>query len=284
MEPDKGFLEREVIAGFRVWQLIFMGLLAFMGIVIVMCCFMRCRIPRTKQEIEADSARKKVSKQFSRHLEKIPVELMELEKVLPEVMTLENQRISKGIEEEEQTLWQKIKRKIICAACTDEEETHERDEEKSEEGEIDDHETVLVQVDTNNKNQPETNIKQITQPEPTDESCIIADEHPKQGENGSSKHEQPIQATQEWKKIVNVTTSSYSLSLMKSPQVKVDSPETQEYPSQDCIVDLSIKNVHGHGTSGSNKHKAGERTRKRLQPTTRPPEEDQGGHEGATRL
>lgn len=45
---------------------------------IVFCCLMRCRVPRTKQEIEADGVRKKVTKQFRAHLNKIPIEGMEL--------------------------------------------------------------------------------------------------------------------------------------------------------------------------------------------------------------
>lgn len=42
--------------------------------VVVMCCFMKCRIPRTKQEIEADFHRKKLTQVFRKHLNKVPVE------------------------------------------------------------------------------------------------------------------------------------------------------------------------------------------------------------------
>jgi hypothetical protein len=49
---------------------------------IVVCCVMRCRIPRTKQEIEADTVRKNVTKQFRDHLDKLPIEDMELIKGL----------------------------------------------------------------------------------------------------------------------------------------------------------------------------------------------------------
>lgn len=108
-EPDPGFLEMEVIAGFRVWQLAFMGAMAILILIIVLCCVMRCRIPRTKQEIEADVARKKVTKTFSKHLEKIPVDKMELDQVLPEVIVLEQKRLKKGEKEEKMTFFQKIK-------------------------------------------------------------------------------------------------------------------------------------------------------------------------------
>lgn len=119
--PDTGFLELEVIAGFRVWQLAFMGVLAILALIIVLCCIFRCRIPRTKQEIEADCARKKVTRQFSSHLLKIPVDRMQLEEVLPEVITLEAQRIAKGIKEEKMTFFQKLK-KTICSSGDDDED------------------------------------------------------------------------------------------------------------------------------------------------------------------
>lgn len=48
--------------------------------VIALCCIFRCRIPRTKQEIEADHHRKKITKAFREHLNKIPMEELEFEK------------------------------------------------------------------------------------------------------------------------------------------------------------------------------------------------------------
>lgn len=110
-----------MIAGFRVWQLAFMGVLALLCLIIVLCCIFRCRIPRTKQEIEADCARKKVTRQFSNHLLKIPVDKMQLEEVLPEVITLEAQRIAKGIKEEKMTFFQKLK-KHLCSSGDDDDD------------------------------------------------------------------------------------------------------------------------------------------------------------------
>lgn len=134
-EADTGFLELEVIAGFRVWQLAFMGVLAILCLIIVLCCIFRCRIPRTKQEIEADCARKKVTKQFSSHLLRIPVDRMELEKVLPEVMTLEEQRIAKGIKEEKMTFMQKLK-KTLCSSGDDDDDDDDDDGNKSSKGSL----------------------------------------------------------------------------------------------------------------------------------------------------
>lgn len=41
---------------------------------IVLCCLFRCRIPRTKQEIEADFLRKRITESFRSHLEKIKID------------------------------------------------------------------------------------------------------------------------------------------------------------------------------------------------------------------
>lgn len=101
-----------------------------MALIIVLCCIFRCRIPRTKQEIEADIARKKVTKQFSNHLQKIPIDRMELEKVLPEVITLEKSRIAEGKMEESMTFFQKLKKALFATSDDEEEE----DDKKSAEG------------------------------------------------------------------------------------------------------------------------------------------------------
>ena len=122
--PDPGFLEMEVIAGFRVWQLAFMGAMAILILIIVLCCLFRCRIPRTKQEIEADVARKKVTKTFSKHLERLPVDKMELDKVLPEVIVLEHKRMKKGEHEEKKTFFQRIKHFLTPSKGEDDEDEH----------------------------------------------------------------------------------------------------------------------------------------------------------------
>lgn len=103
-----------------------------------MCCFMRCRIPRTVQEIDADVNRKKLTKQFTKHLEKVSVEVNKLEDVLPQVITLEKERIMNGIREEEMTFWKKIKKMITSQSI----ENIEQDvlNEKKEEEEPDDEE------------------------------------------------------------------------------------------------------------------------------------------------
>lgn len=42
--------------------------------VVVYCCFHKCRIPRTKQEIEADLMRSDMTNKFRDHLQNLPPE------------------------------------------------------------------------------------------------------------------------------------------------------------------------------------------------------------------
>lgn len=88
---DEMWLESVVIAGFRVWHIIaaVLGVLLLIseyiiaeasvwtqfnriiGAVIMVCCCIRFRIPRTKQEIEADYQRKQITKKFREKLQQI---------------------------------------------------------------------------------------------------------------------------------------------------------------------------------------------------------------------
>lgn len=74
------FLERTVIAslGIKTWHLVFMIVAAGCILIIVICCIFRCRIPRTRQEIEADIVRTRVCVQFRKHLDKLPIDDMKL--------------------------------------------------------------------------------------------------------------------------------------------------------------------------------------------------------------
>lgn len=65
------WLENEAISGFRIWQLAGIVLSILLSIVVGLCCCIRFRVPRTKQEIEADYIRKKITKSFRNELSKI---------------------------------------------------------------------------------------------------------------------------------------------------------------------------------------------------------------------
>jgi len=106
---DEMWLESVVIAGFRVWHIIaaVLGVLLLISeyiiavasvwtqfnriiaAVIMVCCCIRFRIPRTKQEIEADYQRKQITKKFREKLQQIKnsemddMDLQKGEKVAP---------------------------------------------------------------------------------------------------------------------------------------------------------------------------------------------------------
>jgi len=65
------WLENETLLGFRIWQLAGIVLSVLLSIVIGLCCCIRFRVPRTKQEIEADYIRKRITKSFRNELSKI---------------------------------------------------------------------------------------------------------------------------------------------------------------------------------------------------------------------
>lgn len=65
------WLEDEALAGFRVWQLAGIVLSVLLSILIGLCCCVRFRVPRTKQEIEADYIRKRITESFRYELSKI---------------------------------------------------------------------------------------------------------------------------------------------------------------------------------------------------------------------
>ncbi|RWS26572.1 hypothetical protein B4U80_04946 [Leptotrombidium deliense] len=109
IEKSLDFFEKTLIGDFKVWQLAFMAVAAFLILIIVLCCLFRCRIPRTKQEIEADFKRRRITKQFRKHLNKLPVDETDLIKVLPKVQELEEQKIQKGLIEKKLSLKEKLK-------------------------------------------------------------------------------------------------------------------------------------------------------------------------------
>lgn len=85
--------------------------------VVVYCCFHRCRIPRTKQEIEADLMRSNLTNKFRDYLQELPNEpttfLEATKKVqeLEEKMELDNAQISRELGERKRMGWLKLKGK-----------------------------------------------------------------------------------------------------------------------------------------------------------------------------
>ncbi|XP_018392831.1 PREDICTED: transmembrane inner ear expressed protein [Cyphomyrmex costatus] len=82
------WLENEALPGFRIWQLVGIVLSVLLSIVVGLCCCIRFRVPRTKQEIEADYIRKKITKSFRNELSKISnteMDEMDLQKALDRI-------------------------------------------------------------------------------------------------------------------------------------------------------------------------------------------------------
>ncbi|XP_055643817.1 transmembrane inner ear expressed protein [Toxorhynchites rutilus septentrionalis] len=65
----EAIFEQETSLGMRVWHLLFLVCGSVLGVVIMFCCCVRFRIPRTKQEIEADYQRKKLTRKFRERLD-----------------------------------------------------------------------------------------------------------------------------------------------------------------------------------------------------------------------
>ncbi|XP_053675496.1 transmembrane inner ear expressed protein [Anopheles nili] len=65
----EAILETEWFFGMRVWELLLLSCGSVLGVVIMLCCCFRFRIPRTKQDIEADYHRKKLTRKFRERLD-----------------------------------------------------------------------------------------------------------------------------------------------------------------------------------------------------------------------
>ncbi|KAG8196972.1 hypothetical protein JTE90_009027 [Oedothorax gibbosus] len=89
-EAKGDWLEKEVIAGFRIWQILFLVVAGLATLVIVCCCMTRCRIPRTRQEIEANHRRNQITQLFRQHLDDMVVDEVDLLWALDEVKTAAN--------------------------------------------------------------------------------------------------------------------------------------------------------------------------------------------------
>ncbi|XP_013104309.1 transmembrane inner ear expressed protein isoform X2 [Stomoxys calcitrans] len=90
IDPETAWLESTTIGGFRVWHIIAICLGILMSIIIMVCCCIRFRIPRTKQEIEADYQRKQITKKFREKLQQIKnseMDDMDLQKAIEYILS-----------------------------------------------------------------------------------------------------------------------------------------------------------------------------------------------------
>ncbi|XP_043922076.1 transmembrane inner ear expressed protein [Protopterus annectens] len=71
-KPDPVTSETVVFWGLRLWQVIGVFAMFALAVIITLCCIFKCRIPRTKKEIEARHAQRKAAKTYADKLESVP--------------------------------------------------------------------------------------------------------------------------------------------------------------------------------------------------------------------
>ncbi|XP_022258890.1 uncharacterized protein LOC111089920, partial [Limulus polyphemus] len=89
--PD--WLETDVVAGFRIWQLLFLSIGGLIILVILLCCAIKIRIPRTKQEIEIDYQRKLLTRSFREHLDRLALDEVNFVTALEKVKEICNEDV-----------------------------------------------------------------------------------------------------------------------------------------------------------------------------------------------
>uniref|UniRef100_A0A8C0HDZ6 Transmembrane inner ear n=1 Tax=Chelonoidis abingdonii TaxID=106734 RepID=A0A8C0HDZ6_CHEAB len=71
-KPDPITSETVVFWGLRLWQVIGIFAIFVLAVIITLCCIFKCRIPRTKKEIEARYAQRQAAKTYADKLETVP--------------------------------------------------------------------------------------------------------------------------------------------------------------------------------------------------------------------
>ncbi|XP_036375447.1 transmembrane inner ear expressed protein [Megalops cyprinoides] len=71
-KPDPVTSETVVFWGLRLWQVIGVFSIFILAVVITLCCIFKCRIPRTRKEIEARHAQRQAAKTYANTLETVP--------------------------------------------------------------------------------------------------------------------------------------------------------------------------------------------------------------------
>ncbi|XP_072103089.1 transmembrane inner ear expressed protein [Mobula birostris] len=71
-KPDPVTSETVVFWGLRLWQVVGVFSIFILAVIIVLCCIFKCRIPRTKKEIEARYAQRQAAKKYANTLDNVP--------------------------------------------------------------------------------------------------------------------------------------------------------------------------------------------------------------------
>ncbi|KAM7379477.1 hypothetical protein PAMP_005024 [Pampus punctatissimus] len=92
-KPDPVTSETVVFWGLRLWQVIGIFSVFVLAVVITLCCIFKCRIPRTKKEIEARHAQRQAAKKYANTLETVPP-LNELTEIPGSAKVEENEEVT----------------------------------------------------------------------------------------------------------------------------------------------------------------------------------------------
>ncbi|XP_070775773.1 transmembrane inner ear expressed protein [Enoplosus armatus] len=92
-KPDPVTSETVVFWGLRLWQVIGIFAVFALAVVITLCCIFKCRIPRTKKEIEARHAQRQAAKKYANTLETVPP-LNELTEIPGSAKAEENEEVT----------------------------------------------------------------------------------------------------------------------------------------------------------------------------------------------
>lgn len=120
-----------VTGGFKVWHIIFIIIAFIVTMIVIYCCFHRCRIPRTKQEIEADLMRSNLGNKFRDYLQELPNEPFTFSEALKKVQEIEEKleaddaQLSRELGARKRMGWIKLKGK---EKETDKADKHNKDD------------------------------------------------------------------------------------------------------------------------------------------------------------
>ncbi|KYO17683.1 transmembrane inner ear expressed protein isoform B [Alligator mississippiensis] len=71
-KPDPVTSETVVFWGMRLWQVVGVFAIFVLSVIITLCCIFKCRIPRTRKEIEARYMQRKAAKTYADKLDTVP--------------------------------------------------------------------------------------------------------------------------------------------------------------------------------------------------------------------
>ncbi|KAJ3645904.1 hypothetical protein Zmor_023525 [Zophobas morio] len=84
-DTNEPWIEKAAFNGFRNWHVMFFCFSGLTILIILICCCVKFRVPRTKQEIEGDYRRKKLAEKFQERLRMIQnqdMDVLDLEQAL----------------------------------------------------------------------------------------------------------------------------------------------------------------------------------------------------------